>query len=167
MNIIVRSSGTLGLLTVVPSATTLKSARRLLIAGFSPSWGILVSTVGGGNHWFVAHFAKDRRKEENKMRMLMQVRMPHEPFNSLVRAGKAGKILNKIIKEIKPEAVYFTEQNGTRGAVIIIDVAEPSRVPSFAEPFFLNFNADCEFRIVMSPEDLGKAGLEELGKKWA
>jgi hypothetical protein len=40
-------------------------------------------------------------------------------------------------------------------------------VPSFAEPFFLNFNADCRFRIVMSPEDLGRAGLEELGKKWA
>jgi len=33
-------------------------------------------------------------------------------------------------------------------------------------PFFLNFNADCEFRIAMSPEDLGKAGLDELGKKW-
>jgi hypothetical protein len=92
--------------------------------------------------------------------------MPHEPFNSLVRARKAGKIMNKILKEIKPEAVYFTEQNGMRTAVIIIDVAEPSSVPSFAEPFFLNFNADCEFRIVMSPEDLNKAGLEELGKKW-
>ncbi len=100
------------------------------------------------------------------MRMLLTVRMPHEPFNSLVRARKAGKIMNKILKEIKPEAVYFTEQNGMRTAVIIIDVAEPSRVPSFAEPFFLNFNADCEFRIVMSPEDLSKAGLEELGKKW-
>jgi hypothetical protein len=53
-----------------------------------------------------------------------------------------------------------------RGAVAIIDIAEPSRLPSFAEPFFLNFNADCEFRLVMSPEDLGKAGLEEIGKKW-
>ena len=100
------------------------------------------------------------------MRMLMNIRMPHEPFNSLVRAGKAGKILSKIIKEIKPEAIYFTEQNGARGAVVIIDVTEPSRIPSLAEPFFLNFNADCEFRVVMSSEDLGKAGLEELGKKW-
>jgi hypothetical protein len=42
-----------------------------------------------------------------------------------------------------------------------------SRIPSFAEPFFLNFNADCEFRIAMSPEDLGSAGLDELGKKWS
>jgi hypothetical protein len=31
---------------------------------------------------------------------------------------------------------------------------------------FLNFNADTRFRPVMSPADLGRAGLEELGKKW-
>ena len=60
----------------------------------------------------------------------------------------------------------FTEQNGTRGAVAVINVTESSQIPSFAEPFFLHFNADCEFRIAMSPEDLAKAGLEELGKKW-
>jgi len=36
---------------------------------------------------------------------------------------------------------------------------------AISSPFFLNFNADCEFRIAMSPEDLGKAGLDELGKK--
>jgi hypothetical protein len=100
------------------------------------------------------------------MRMLMNIRIPHEPFNSLVRAGKAGEIIARILEEIKPEAIYFTEQDGMRGAIAIIDVAEPSRVPSFAEPFFLNFDADCEFHIVMSLEDLGKAGLEELGKKW-
>jgi hypothetical protein len=100
------------------------------------------------------------------MKMLMNVRIPHEPFNSLVRAGKAGEIIRKILEEIKPEVIYFTEQDGMRGAVAIIDMASPSRLPSFAEPFFLNFNADCEFRLVMSPEELGKAGLDELGKKW-
>jgi hypothetical protein len=63
--------------------------------------------------------------------------------------------------------IYFTEQDGTRGAIAIIDVDEPSRIPSFSEPFFLNFNADCEFRIAMSPEDLGKADLGEFGKKWS
>lgn len=100
------------------------------------------------------------------MRMLLNVTFPHEPFNTLVRARKVGAIIGRILEELKPEAVYFTEENGTRGAVLVIDVAEPSRVPFFAEPFFLNFNADCRFRIVMSPEDLGKAGLDNLGEKW-
>ena len=100
------------------------------------------------------------------MRMLLNVTFPHEPFNTLVRQNKAGKLLGKILGELKPEAVYFTEQDGTRGAVMIVDVSDPARVPSFAEPFFLNFNADCRFRIVMSPEDLAKSGLDALGKKW-
>ena len=101
------------------------------------------------------------------MRMLLNVRIPHEPFNTLVRQGKAGALIAKILDDIKPEAVYFTEQDGTRGAFLVVDVKEPSRVPSLAEPFFLHFNADCRFRIVMSPEDLKHAGLEELGRKWA
>jgi hypothetical protein len=40
-------------------------------------------------------------------------------------------------------------------------------VPALAEPFFLKFHASCKFRIAMSPEDLQKAGLEQIGKKWA
>jgi hypothetical protein len=101
------------------------------------------------------------------MRMLLTVDIPHEPFNSLVRAGTAGDTLNRILDSLKPEAVYFTEQDGRRGAVMVIDVDSPSDVPRFAEPFFLKFNADCRFRIVMSPDDLGKAGLGQLGQRWA
>ena len=101
------------------------------------------------------------------MRMLLNVRMPNEPFNTLVRQGKSGAMLSRILDDIKPEAVYFTEQDGRRGGILVLDVKDPSRVPSIAEPFFLQFNADCRFHIVMSPEDLKKAGLEELGKKWA
>ena len=101
------------------------------------------------------------------MKMLMKVRFPHEPFNTLVREGTVGEIIRKILDDLKPESIYFVEQEGTRGAVAIIDVADSSRIPFFAEPFFLNFNADCEFRIAMSPEDLGSAGLDELGKKWS
>jgi hypothetical protein len=100
------------------------------------------------------------------MRILMNVRIPHEPFNTLVRKGKAGEIIQKIIKELKPESIYFTEIGGTRGAVAIVDINDSSQIPSFSEPFFLNFNADCEFRIAMSPEDLERSGLDELGKKW-
>ena len=91
------------------------------------------------------------------MRILMNVSIPHEPFNTLVREGKAGTIIQDIINELKPESIYFTEQGGTRGAVAIVNIDEPSQIPSFSEPFFLKFNADCEFRVAMSPEDVGKA----------
>ncbi|MDP2256228.1 MAG: panthothenate synthetase [Polaromonas sp.] len=101
------------------------------------------------------------------MKMLLTVEIPHEPFNSLVRSGKAGETIGRILETIKPEAAYFTEQDGTRGAIFVIDVQHASDIPSFSEPFFLNFQANCKFRILMNPDDLQKAGLEELGKKWA
>jgi hypothetical protein len=101
------------------------------------------------------------------MRILVNVRIPHEPFNTLVRKGTAGQILGKILEDTKPESVYFTEQNGTRGAVLVVNIDSASQIPSFAEPWFLSFNADCEFRIAMRPEDLKEAGLEALGKQWS
>lgn len=100
------------------------------------------------------------------MRMLMNVTMPHEPFNTAVRDGSVGETLERILKETKPEMVYFTERNGHRGAILIFDLADPSKIPSAAEPWFLVFNADVEFKIVMTPEDLKKAGLAGVGKKW-
>jgi hypothetical protein len=98
--------------------------------------------------------------------MLLEVQMPHEPFNTLLREGTAGKTLAEILDGLRPEAVYFSERDGKRGAVIVLNVEQPSRIPSIAEPFFLNFNADCRFRIAMSPEDLRNAGLEELARRW-
>ena len=29
------------------------------------------------------------------------------------------------------------------------------------------FNADVEFHIAMTPEELGRAGLDKLGEKWS
>ena len=101
------------------------------------------------------------------MRMLLKVKIPHEEFNQAVRDGTAGLKVRRILKDSKPEAVYFTEQNGQRGAILIVDLPDPSMVPAFAEPWFLSFNADVEFHIVMTPDDLRRAGFEELGKKWS
>jgi hypothetical protein len=101
------------------------------------------------------------------MRMLLNVKIPHAEFNAAVRDGSAGSKLKKILDELKPEAVYFTEQNGGRGAILIVEVADPSRIPSLAEPWFLTFKADVEFRVAMTPEDLAKSGLDKIGKKWA
>lgn len=100
------------------------------------------------------------------MRFLLTVEFPPEPFNTLVRSGKVGPLLNRILEEIKPEAGYFTEHEGARGGLFVVNVENVSQIPRFAEPFFLNFKADCKFRIAMRPEDLREAGLEELGKKW-
>jgi len=101
------------------------------------------------------------------MRMLLNVKLPHEEFNGAVRDGTVGQKMRRILEDTKPEAVYFTEQNGQRGAILVINLVDPSQIPAFAEPWFLTFNADVKFQIAMTPEDLQKAGLEELGKKYS
>jgi hypothetical protein len=100
------------------------------------------------------------------MRMLMNVVIPNAKFNAAVKAGTVGQSIGRIVEATKPEAVYFTEQDGRRGCIMIVEVSEPSRIPALAEPWFLHFDADVKFRIVMSPEDLKKSGIDEIGKKW-
>ena len=101
------------------------------------------------------------------MRMLLNIQCPLEPFNQYVREGTVGQIIQEILEDTQPEAVYFVEQHGARGAVMIIEVAGVDQVPFFAEPWFLKFNASCEFRVAMTPEDLQNAGLDALGQKWS
>lgn len=100
------------------------------------------------------------------MRMLFDITFPHEPFNAAVRSGSIDQTMKKILDAIKPQAVYFTEQDGHRGALLVVEVENASKIPALAEPWFLHFQADCRIRIAMTPEDLARAGLQELGKKW-
>jgi hypothetical protein len=100
------------------------------------------------------------------MRMLLIAKNPPARFNAGVKDGSSGMALMKILEELKPEAAYFTEMEGKRTAVMVIDLKDASEIPKYAEPFFLNFESEVEFHPVMSPEDLGRAGLEELGKRW-
>jgi hypothetical protein len=101
------------------------------------------------------------------MRMLMHIHLPLEPFNTAVRNGTAGQKMKQILEAIKPEAVYFSEHKGQRGGTLVVNVNSPSDIPVLAEPWFLTFNAEVEFRVAMTPEDLAHANLEALGKKWA
>ncbi len=101
------------------------------------------------------------------MRMLVDFTLPLEPFNTMVKNGTVGAAIEKVLGDIKPEAVYFSERDGKRGAIMIVEVADASSVPSISEPWFLTFDASVSFNIMMSPEDLANAGLEEIGKKYA
>ena len=101
------------------------------------------------------------------MRVIMLVQFPIEPFNTATRNGTVGAKMKQILDDLKPEAAYFTERDGRRGGIFVVDMQNSSDIPRFAEPWFLSFNAEVEFRIAMTPEDLAHADLNALGKKWA
>jgi len=101
------------------------------------------------------------------MRMLFKIKLPHDTFNAAVKDGSVGQKMQRILDATKPEAVYFTEFDGHRTAILIVDMTDSSQIPSLCEPWFLLFHADCEVHPAMTPADLAKAGLEGLGKKWS
>lgn len=76
--------------------------------------------------------------------------------------GKIGPILEMTAAG----TVYFTGNGGKRGAILILEIEEPSMVPALAEPWFLTFNADVDFQIVMSSEELGRAGFDDIAVRW-
>lgn len=100
------------------------------------------------------------------MRMIVNVSFPTKRFNKMVLDGSAGRALGGILEEMRPEAVYFTEQDGLRTAILVVDLPEASRIPALAEPWFLLFKANVKLRIAMTPADLQAAGLEEIGRKY-
>ena len=103
------------------------------------------------------------------MRFLLKVNIPVETGNAAAKAGTLGKIVQTILADLKPEAAYFTDNNGQRCGFIIIDMQDASQIPAMCEPWFLSFNAAIEIHPVMVPDDLARAGgaIEKAVKKYA
>ena len=62
----------------------------------------------------------------------------------------------------KPEAMYFTDFDGMRTAFLVFDMPDSSAIPPFAEPFFMELNADVQLAPAMNGADLEK-GLSQVG----
>ncbi len=92
------------------------------------------------------------------MRFLLKVNIPVEAGNTAAKAGKLGTTIQSILSDLKPEAAYFTDENGQRTGLLFFDMQDASQIPAIAEPWFIAFNASIELHPVMVPDDLLKAG---------
>jgi hypothetical protein len=103
------------------------------------------------------------------MRFLLKVTIPVESGNAASKAGKLGATIQSILADLKPEAVYFTDNNGQRAGYLFLDLQDASQIPAIAEPWMLAFNATIELHPVMIPDDLARAGsaIENAVKKFA
>jgi hypothetical protein len=108
-------------------------------------------------------FACVDQKEMSAMRVLLRATFDTEKSNEAIRNGTMAKVIQESLEQIKPEAAYFTAQDGDRACFLVFDMEDSSRMPVFAEPFFLNFDAKIDYTPIMNVEDLQK-GLSQLGR---
>ena len=103
------------------------------------------------------------------MRMLMKVTLPVVEGNAAVADGTLGSTIASILGDLKPEAVYFAEENGARTAFIFLNMENSSQIPAMAEPWFLAFNAKVQLHPAMNLEDLKNAalGMDSAARKYA
>jgi hypothetical protein len=102
------------------------------------------------------------------MRFLVKATIPIEAGNNLIRDPKFGKRIKDILEDIKPEAAYFTVDDGQRTIYLVVDLKDASYLPVIVEPLWLGLQANVEFIPAMSEKEFGKAAshIERLAKKY-
>jgi hypothetical protein len=91
------------------------------------------------------------------VRFLVKVNIPVDAGNAAAKAGTLGSTIQSILADLKPEAVYFTDDHGQRTGFLFLDMQAAAQIPAIAEPWFLAFNASIEIHPVMVPNDLMQA----------
>jgi hypothetical protein len=90
--------------------------------------------------------------------MMMRVRVDTESGNAAVKSGKLGKVIGDFMAKAKPEAAYFTVDEGQRTAFFFFDMKESSQMPALGEDLFMSLGAELHLSPVMNADEL-KVGL--------
>ena len=94
------------------------------------------------------------------MRTIVNFSIPINKGNELARSGKIGEVLQSIIEDNKPEAVYFYANNsGERAGSMVVDMQQGTDLPKLGEALFLGLNASVTMRPCFGLDDM--AHLEE------
>lgn len=96
------------------------------------------------------------------MRTLMTVEVPTEPGSQAIKDGRMSKVLESVLSDLQPEAVYFVTRSGHRGMFVVFDLDDVARMPQIAEPLFMELQANVDFAPVMNREELA-VGLGRIG----
>ncbi len=98
------------------------------------------------------------------MRVMLDVTIPVESGNAVIKGGELPKLLMALIDQIHPEASYFYPRNGKRHFQMVFDLKDSSQIPTVAERLFEDLSAEVQLTPVMNLEDL-KKGLAQIGRK--
>ena len=95
------------------------------------------------------------------MRMLLRMRVDTAKGNVAIKDGTLGKTIQNFIEKAKPEAAYFTVDNGQRTGYFVFDMTQSSAMPTLFEEGLMTLGADLQLTPVMNGEEL-RAGLAAI-----
>ena len=89
--------------------------------------------------------------------VLVRAMIPTTAGNKAVRDPNFLKTIEDYTKKYNCEAAYFTEVNGNRTFVFVLDLPGPDMIPAILEPLFQGFDTNVEIHPTMNLDDLKKA----------
>ena len=96
------------------------------------------------------------------MRVLMTAVINTEAGSRAIQEGKISDMIERTMRQLQPEAVYFGPVDGRRAAFIVFDLKEASDIVPISESLYQQLGAEVSFIPVMTPDDL-QAGFQKLG----
>ena len=93
------------------------------------------------------------------MRFLVRATIPVEAGNALVRDPNFGKVMEDILSDLKPEAVYYCVEHGQRTIYFVLNVEETHQISAIAEPLWLSLKANIEAMPAMNQDEFTRALL--------
>jgi hypothetical protein len=122
----------------------------------------------GGGKVLPASLEARGEEEREDMRFLISARVPTEQTNVLIKEGRFPQTFQSILEDLEPEAAYFTDVDGARGAYFIVNVDDPSELAAKTEPLLQGMGAEIQIHFVWTAEDVQKAmpAFEQAAQKY-
>ena len=138
----------------VQAATGLSIRYRQWQVGLAMAAAVVWCVVGAGA------FAQDGSttgSDTPVVRMMLKVQIPVEAGNRAIENGTMGKIFEDLMAKIKPEAAYFSQEDGLRTAYFVYVIDGTFEFAEIHEPLIQGLGARVFDQPALNWNDIGKA----------
>jgi hypothetical protein len=96
------------------------------------------------------------------MKFILRLHLPPEYGNKMLQDSNFSNKIERVLNQIKPEAVYFALAEGERGIYMIVNLPSDEMMGTVIEPLWTIFNckSHINFTPVMELSDIQK-GLQK------
>lgn len=91
------------------------------------------------------------------VRMMLKVQIPVEAGNRAIENGTMGSIFEALMKKIKPEAAYFSQEDGLRTAYFVYVIDGTFEFAEIHEPLIQGLGARVFDQPALNWDDISKA----------